>query len=263
MSKADGEVSASKVHIVIPSRYGSNRLPGKPLIDLAGVPMAVRVYRLVKKACFEVDVLLAIDDSRIAVVLDDHAVPWVMTKKDHESGTDRIAEVGRLQGWQQDDLVINVQGDEPLAPLDMLRSFIDFCQARHDLEMATISAPLESAEDIENPNVVKLIVNKNSFANYFSRSPLPFCRDAGNFNHWPVRAFVKHVGVYAYRYSVLKTLAGFPVSPLEQQEKLEQLRALWHGYEISVFHWHIAPPHGVDTLADVVRVNKVLMESNS
>jgi len=244
------------VHVVIPARYGSSRLPGKPLVDLAGLPMVVRVYQRAKFAFGDVDIVVAIDDERISAVLDQFSIPWIMTKNNHESGTDRIAEVGELSGWSDGDTVINIQGDEPLVPSDMLVAFLDFC-CHENLQMATIGVPVKDSEELVNPNVVKVVVDRNGRAMYFSRSAIPFCRDERSHQDWPVEEFTKHVGVYAYKYSVLRDISKAPVAPAEEHEKLEQLRALWMGYGISVMNWKEAPPHGVDTEEDVRRVVKI------
>jgi len=247
------------VHVVIPARYGSSRLPGKPLVDIAGLPMVVRVYQRAKFAFGNVDIVVATDDERISTVLDQYSLPWVMTKKNHESGTDRIAEVGELSGWSDDDTVINIQGDEPLVPKDMLIAFLDFCCAE-GLQMATIGVPLKDSEELVNPNVVKVVVDRNGRAMYFSRSAVPFYRDEPSYKNWPIEEFTKHVGVYAYKYSVLRDISKHPVAPAEEHEKLEQLRALWMGYDILVMSWKKAPPHGVDTEGDVKRVVKIYKE---
>lgn len=250
----------SNIHVVIPARYASTRLPAKPLADIAGLPMIVRVYQRVKSAFGKLDVVVATDDSRICSVLDKYSIPWVMTRTDHESGTDRIAEVGELLGWGDSDIVVNVQGDEPLIPEVMLKAFADYCCSNSQLEMATIAALVEHNQDIFDPNVVKVVVNRDGFASYFSRSAIPFCRDVQNQSDWPIASFLKHIGIYAYRYSVLKVLANEPISPFESLEKLEQLRALWLGYSIGVLKWDQVPPHGVDTPEDLEKVNRIFME---
>jgi 3-deoxy-manno-octulosonate cytidylyltransferase (CMP-KDO synthetase) len=255
----------SRVHVVIPARYGSTRLPAKPLIELAGVPMIVRVYRRVRAALDALDadtnVIVAIDDERIAAVLDAYNVPALLTDPEHRSGTDRSAEVAERLGWHADDLIVNVQGDEPLLPSALLTAFIAFCNDDPQLRMATVAALVTDAAHLHDPNIVKLVVNAAGDAALFSRSPIPFCRDVPT-GQWPLPAFLRHIGIYAYRRSVIGTLAQEPMCELEQREKLEQLRAIWLGIPIKVMTWPEAPPHGVDTWDDVKRVSDFLIASN-
>ncbi|MFK4443127.1 3-deoxy-manno-octulosonate cytidylyltransferase (CMP-KDO synthetase) [Caballeronia udeis] len=254
-----------RVHVVIPARYGSTRLPAKPLIELAGVPMIVRVYRRVRAALDALDaqtnVIVAIDDSRIADVLDAYNVPALLTGPEHRSGTDRSAEVAERLGWHANDLVVNVQGDEPLLPPALLTAFIAFCNADPQLRMATVAARVTDPAHLHDPNIVKLVVNAAGDAALFSRSPIPYCRDVPA-DQWPLPAFLRHIGIYAYRRSVIGTLAREPVCQLEQWEKLEQLRAIWLGIPIKVMTWPEAPPHGVDTWDDVKRVSDFLIAGN-
>ena len=247
------------IHVVIPARYASSRLPGKPLVDLAGKPMIVRVYEQAL-AAFKgdgVQVIIATDDIRIAEVLEGFSIPYVMTKVEHESGTDRIAEVIEKLGLPDSDIVINIQGDEPLVPVDMLAAFKELCIGETNLEMATLSAPIESVSDVLDSNVVKVVTSDTGNALYFSRSPIPFVRDVDT-AQWDIDAFKKHIGVYAYSCGALMKLAALPQSPLEVNEKLEQLRALSNDIKIKVLAWGANPPHGVDTPADVERVVDIL-----
>ncbi len=245
------------IRVVIPARFGSSRLPGKPLVDLAGKPMVVRVYEAVRSALADVDITVAADDSRIADVLNEYAVPNVSTRPDHDSGTDRIAEVARFKGWSDDDIVINVQGDEPLVPMELLRAFSAFLRERETLSMATIAVPVESYEQLDDPNLVKLVTNAAGEAMLFSRAAIPFNRDLKKAD-WPLVEYLRHVGIYGYRNAVLQRLTDTPPCSLERSERLEQLRALWLGIPISVMRWHVSPPHGVDTLDDVSRVSAIL-----
>lgn len=244
------------LRIVIPARYGSSRLPGKPLIPLAGKPMVVRVYEVVQAALPEADIVVATDDERVVSALAQHHILGVMTDAGHESGTDRAAEIARLRQWPAHDVVLNVQGDEPLIPIELLQAFAGFCAERKDFRMGTIAVPMEDLSQIRNPNVVKLTMNVAGDAIIFSRAPIPFNRDlpAGS---WPMSDYFRHVGIYAYRNDVLQRLTGTSPCRLEQVEKLEQLRALWLGIPIHVMQWHAAPPHGVDTPEDAVRVSAV------
>lgn len=250
------------IRVVIPSRYASTRLPGKPLIDLLGLPMVVRVYQRVVEALPECDCLVALDDTRISQVLDEYDIPWVMTRVDHESGTDRIAEVCRLAGWDQSDIVINVQGDEPLIPKAMLGAFVDFIEAKTSFEMGTISAPVESLSTLQDSNVVKVVTSREGKAIYFSRFGVPFCRDVAP-ESITLEGYKRHIGVYAYRVDVLSLIAKAPPVDIEMREKLEQLRALWLGVGISVMDWFAQPPHGVDTPEDVKKVISVLKDQKN
>jgi 3-deoxy-manno-octulosonate cytidylyltransferase (CMP-KDO synthetase) len=257
-----------RVHVVIPARYGSTRLPAKPLIELLGVPMIVRVYRRVKAALDAqegengaTNVVVAIDDSRIAAVLDAYNVPALLTDPKHRSGTDRGAEVAERLGWHAEDVIVNVQGDEPLLPSALLIAFIAFCKADPQLRMATVAASITDPAHLHDPNIVKLVVNAAGDATLFSRSPIPFCRDVP-MDQWPLPAFLRHIGIYGYRRSVIGMLAREPVCQLEQWEKLEQLRAIWLGIPIKVMTWPEAPPHGVDTWDDVKRVSDLLIAGN-
>lgn len=248
-----------QLRVVIPARYGSSRLPGKPLVDLAGQPMVVRVFRRVELALPDADIIVATDDQRIGRVLEQHDIPFVMTAVEHESGSDRTAEVARLRDWAAEDIIINVQGDEPLVPVELLQAFTAFCSSRPGLEMASVAAPLSSGEQIEDANIVKVVLNQHGDALMFSRSAIPFCRDLSR-EEWPLGEFSRHIGIYAYRNAILQRLTAAPVCRLESLEKLEQLRALWLGMKISMMKWHATPPHGVDTPEDVQRVTKTLLK---
>lgn len=246
------------LHIIVPARFASVRLAGKPLVSINGIPLIERVYRSLEPLTHDHPVQFAIDDPTVAEFLSARKIPHRMTDPSHQSGTDRIAEVAEKLSLSPDDVVVNLQGDEPLLPEDLLRNFIDFC-SRDDLRMATISAPITSAVEFHNPNVVKVVTDMRGKATYFSRFPIPFQRDTrpGDENHSLSR---RHVGVYAYRVATLKKLSSLPVSPTEQAEKLEQLRAIWHGISINVMEWHTCPPHGVDSPEDVERVSKIFEE---
>lgn len=251
--------NSPSLRIVIPARYASSRLPGKPLLDLAGLPMVVRVFRRVEMAIRNADIVVATDDRRIAEVLELHAIPFVMTDVAHESGSDRTAEVARLLDWRADDIIVNVQGDEPLLPSELLQDFVAFCHSRPNLEMASVMVPLSSHAQLVDANIVKVVVDRHDNALLFSRSPIPFCRDCSP-QEWPLHEFSRHVGIYAYRNASLQQLTASPVCRLESLEKLEQLRALWMGMKIGMMKWHAAPPHGVDTPEDAQRVIESLLK---
>lgn len=250
---------AGAVHVVIPARWGSTRLPGKPLIDLAGEPMIVRVYQRVREALGELaDIAVATDDARVFDVLASRGVAAVMTDPSHPSGTDRVAEVATLRNWADGDLIVNVQGDEPLVPGDLLRAFVAFCADDPVFQMGTVASPVREHVQIHDPNVVKVVLNQEGRALLFSRSPIPFVRDTAP-DAWPLSAFLRHIGIYAYRRSVIGLLTSSSACVLEQAEKLEQLRALWLDIPVRTMTWPDSPPHGVDTPEDAERVSQHLL----
>lgn len=248
--------------VAIPARYESTRLPGKPLLPIAGVPMILHVARRAL-AAGAVDVVVATDDARIADVLHVDGVRVVMTRADHASGSDRLAECAGLLGWPDDVVVVNLQGDEPFAPVSGIRAVAE-ALVRGDAPMATLATPLLSAAQLIDPTCVKVVCDGAGRALYFSRAPLPWARDAfaRNRDRLPEAVpFLRHVGIYAYRAGFLQRLARLPPMPLERAESLEQLRALEHGHAIAV---RIAPepfPPGVDTAEDLARAERALMEA--
>ncbi len=242
--------------VIIPARYGSSRLPGKPLLDIAGRPMVAHV---VERACQSgaEEVLIATDDERIAAAVQGLGVEVVMTSKDHPSGTDRLQEVVQKKGWADDTIVVNVQGDEPLIP----PLVID--QVARNLEMsslagiATLAEPLSDIDQLFNPNIVKLVRDVNDFALYFSRAPMPWARDAFAVDKSTlpqVNIYLRHLGIYAYRVGFLHAYVGWPSAVLEQVEALEQLRALYNGVKIHVALAAEEIPPGVDTFEDLERI---------
>jgi len=240
-------------HVVIPARYGSTRLPGKPLLDIGGRPM---IQWVVDAACRSsaTEVLVATDDARIAAAVADprgHGSPAVLTRADHPSGTDRIAEVARLRGWSDDTIVVNVQGDEPQIPPALIDQVANLLVRDSRADLATLCTPIENAEEFANPNVVKVVSSADGAALYFSRAPIPHVRDADTAGH--AGAF-RHLGIYAYRVSALLRLTALPVSRLEALEKLEQLRALEAGMRIAVAVASARPGVGVDTPEDIERL---------
>jgi 3-deoxy-manno-octulosonate cytidylyltransferase (CMP-KDO synthetase) len=252
----------SKIKVVIPARFGSSRLPGKPLIDLCGKPMVIRVANRVSEALPLADLWIATDDKRIEDVAIGYGYQVMLTGDDHESGMDRIAEVAKNLSWASDVIIINVQGDEPLIDVGLLQKFAQFCITNEFLAMASVMVPVDCWQDINDPNVVKVTVNKAGQATAFSRSPIPYCRDVP-LADWPTHLYNRHIGIYAYKARVLTELSASTPCALEMLEKLEQLRALWFGHSISMFNW-LGPIHaGVDCLDDVNRVRKVLNNSIS
>lgn len=252
------------VRVVIPARYDSTRLPGKPLADIAGQPMVVRVAAAARRARSD-GVWVAADDERIIVAVRQRGFEAVMTRKDHASGTDRIAEVvDRLQ-WDDGDIVVNVQGDEPLLEPSLIEAVAGALQDDPDAAIATAAHCLTTAEDFFNTNVVKVVCDSRGRALYFSRAPIPWDRDQFANRRdalpadFPAR---RHIGLYAYRVSFLRRFGQLAASPLERCESLEQLRALWHGYPIQVVSVDYAPAPGVDTPEDLERVRRVFDAGN-
>jgi 3-deoxy-manno-octulosonate cytidylyltransferase (CMP-KDO synthetase) len=245
--------------VAIPARYASTRLPGKPLQPIAGVPMILHVARRAL-AAGAAEVVVATDDVRVVGALDGQPVRVAMTRADHASGSDRLAECAEQLGWSDDTIVVNLQGDEPLAPASGIRA-VAVALDESDAPMATLAVPIADAHELFDPNCVKVVCDAGGHALFFSRAPLPWVRDA--FGDTRKRLpdgvpFLRHIGIYAYRAGFLRRFARLPATPLERAESLEQLRALEHGFRIAV---RIAPepfPGGVDTPADLDRVRAML-----
>lgn len=238
-----------KFSVIIPARYASTRFPGKPLADLAGKPMVVRVCeRAAKSGAAAVHV--ATDDERIARAVRAHGHAAVMTRADHASGTDRIAEAARILKLRSEDIVVNVQGDEPLIAPRLIKEVGTLLGKRRDAAVATACHPIRDAAAAANPNVVKVVLDAAGHALYFSRSRIPYPREPG-------ATCYRHAGIYGYRVGFLKKFARLRPSPLEKSEALEQLRVLWHGYRIAVTvsKADIAP--GVDTPQDLEAVRRM------
>lgn len=245
---------------VIPARLASTRLPNKPLADLGGKPMVVRVAERAREAGAQ-QVLVASDAQSVLDAAREHGFDAVLTRADHPSGTDRLAEVAAACGWHDDTVVVNVQGDEPLIDPALVRDVASHLAAHPACAIATAAHPIHDAADVFNPNVVKVALDAQSVALYFSRAPIPWSRDAYQ-PHWPDVAAMpapaapvyRHIGLYAYRARFLRTYPSLAQAPIEQAEQLEQLRALWHGERIAVLVTGRAPAAGVDTPADLARV---------
>lgn len=238
------------IHVVIPARYESTRLPGKPLADIAGQPMIVRVAAQAAKSNAD-DVVVAVDDARVAEAVQAAGWDAQMTRSDHQSGSDRVMEVAQQRGWVSDDIVINLQGDEPLAPPEVINQLIQGMVDRPEIPMATLSEPLEQAKDFFDPNVVKVLANDEGLALMFSRAPLPFPRD--NPMTMPDGA-ARHVGMYGFRVQALGEFVQLGESRLESIERLEQLRWLQAGKSLLVLSALKPVPGGVDTPADLARI---------
>ena len=241
--------------VLVPARMASSRLPGKPLADIAGLPMIVRVARNAARSSAE-RVVVAADDPGIVAACRAHAVEALMTRVDHASGSDRLAEACEQLGLDGDAVVVNVQGDEPLLEPSMLDAVAALLRARPDCVMSTSAHPIDDATEFGNPNVVKVVLDAAGRALYFSRAPIPWPRDArtGDGSALPGASALRHVGLYAYRAAFLRRFPRLAPSPLEAVEALEQLRVLWHGERIAVHVDASRPGPGVDTPEDLQRV---------
>lgn len=245
--------------VVIPARYASTRLPGKPLADIAGKPMIVRVVSAARRATAG-GVWVATDDERIAATVRQHGFDAVMTREDHVSGTDRIAEVADQLQWNDADVVVNVQGDEPLIDPGLIRDVAGALRDDPEAAMATACHSVATVEDFFNPNVVKVVRDARGRALYFSRAPIPWDRDGFADQRDALSAVLpawRHIGIYAYRVGFLRQFGKLAASPLECSESLEQLRALWHGYRIQVISTDYPPAPGVDTAEDLERIRRL------
>ncbi|MDO8961140.1 MAG: 3-deoxy-manno-octulosonate cytidylyltransferase [Methylophilus sp.] len=233
--------------VVIPARYASTRLPGKPLLDIAGKPMVIRVVEQAEKSDAE-EIVIATDFEKIIEVAQAHRKQAVMTRISHVSGTDRIAEVVEAMGWPDDAIVVNVQGDEPLIDPALINEVAEHLVSNTEAVMATACHPIHDEGAFLNPNIVKVVTDHKGNALYFSRAPIPYPRDDQYKQR--IQAF-RHVGIYAYRVGFLKQYADLSVTALEKIESLEQLRVLHHGFKIGVTVTQHAPASGVDTQEDL------------
>lgn len=248
--------------VVIPARYGSTRLPGKPLRDLAGKPMLWHVFQRGIESGAE-EVIIATDDERIRDAATKFGATVCMTAAEHPSGTDRIEEVTRAQGWETETIVVNLQGDEPLMPPTLLIQVAQGLAAHPYAGMATLCTPIMSVDELFDPHVVKVVRNQRGDALLFSRAALPWDRDA--FQHQPPRlethaAHARHIGLYAYRVGFLQRYVKWPPCDLERTESLEQLRVLWNGESIYVAEAQEVPGHGVDTENDLNEIARLMQQ---
>jgi 3-deoxy-manno-octulosonate cytidylyltransferase (CMP-KDO synthetase) len=259
--------------VVIPARIASTRLPGKPLLEIGGKPMVVRVAEQAAKSNAQ-QIIIATDHEPILAAVRQNGFNACMTRADHSSGTDRIAEVAAQQGWADDTIVVNVQGDEPLIPPTLIRAVAQHLFDHPECAIATACHPFHDEASMRNPNIVKTVLDKNGNALYFSRAPIPYPRDFfGATSLTPTLSprerellpatipVLRHIGIYAYRASFLRAFGQLAPAAIEQVEALEQLRALWHGFKIGVTITQDAPPSGVDTEADLI-VARTLFESS-
>jgi len=241
--------------VLIPARLASTRLPDKPLADIAGLPMVVRVAQRARLSLAS-EVVVATDDARIQQACEAHGVRCVMTRADHPTGSDRLAEACTLLGLDGQDAIVNVQGDEPLIDPALINACATQLELRPDCVVSTAAHPIEEAAHFGNPNVVKVVIDAQGRALYFSRAPIPWWRDAPTPGApaGGTAAPLRHIGIYGYRAGFLRRFPQLPPSPLEQAESLEQLRVLWHGERIAVHVTPDAPGAGVDTPEDLARV---------
>lgn len=247
--------------VLIPARMSSSRLPDKPLADIAGLPMVVRVaLRAARSQAHRC--VVAADDARIVDACRRHGVTALLTRTDHPSGSDRLAEACTLLDLPDDAVVVNVQGDEPLIEPTLIDAVATELQRRPDCAMSTAAHAIDRHEDWMNPNVVKVVTDIAGTALYFSRAPLPWWRDAPATPTLPAPAPLRHVGIYGYRAGFLRRFPGLSPSPQEQLESLEQLRVLWHGERIAVHVTEHAPGPGVDTPQDLERVRRLLADTD-
>lgn len=251
--------------VLIPARLSSTRLPGKPLADIAGLPMVVRVAQRAAVAG-AARCVVAADDESIVAACAEHGVQAILTRKDHPSGSDRLAEACAQLGLSGDEVVVNVQGDEPLIDPKLIEAVAQLLLARPEASMGTAAHPIESLTDYRNPNVVKVVCDAKGLASYFSRAPIPFSRDHGDEAWWQTAAPkaghtgftpLRHIGIYSYKAGFLREFPQLAPAPTEAMEQLEQLRALWHGHRIAVHITPDAPGAGVDTPEDLERVRAV------
>ncbi len=248
--------------VLIPARLASVRLPDKPLADIAGLPMVVRVARRAALSRAE-RVVVAADHPRIISACEQHGVEAVLTGTHHATGSDRLAQACELLGLAPDQIVVNVQGDEPLLPPGLIDAVAQLLAGQPLASMSTAAHKIHAVDDLANPNIVKVVLDSNAMALYFSRAPIPWKRD--EYGARPQSLLpplpLRHVGIYAYRVAFLRAFPQLPVAPLERLEALEQLRALWHGYRIAVHISASQPGPCVDTPDDLERVRRLFQQA--
>jgi len=242
--------------VVIPARYGSTRLPGKPLLDIGGIPMVQRVWEQARRSAAR-QVVIATDDQRIGDIARDFGAEVCLTSAEHPSGTDRLQEVAQQLGWEPQQIVVNVQGDEPLIPPGVIDQVAANLAAQEHAAIATLCERITAVTELTNPNVVKVVFDQRGLALYFSRATIPWPREHFKVDTSRMPAsgdWYRHIGIYAYRTAFLHEYVGWQPAPLEQLEQLEQLRALYHGVGIHVAEAREKVPAGVDTQADLEAV---------
>lgn len=245
--------------VLIPARYASTRLPGKPLADIAGKPMVVRVAERAMRSD-AASVVVATDNAKVREACERHGIRVCMTREDHPTGTDRLAEAASILGLVDDDIVVNVQGDEPLLEPALMNRMAELLETRRDAAIATACHPIDDVAEAFAPNVVKVVLDAKGYAMYFSRATIPWARDAFALSRDALPEglpLYRHYGLYAYRTSFLRAYPGLAPAPVERFEALEQLRALWHGYRIVVDVTQGTPAPGIDTPEDLARVQGI------
>ncbi|ALH95986.1 3-deoxy-manno-octulosonate cytidylyltransferase [Acinetobacter equi] len=243
-------------HIVIPARFASSRLPGKPLLEIHGRPMILRVVDQAKKVEGFDDLCVATDDERIAEICRKEGVDVVITSKHHPSGTDRLSEVARIKGWVSEDIIVNVQGDEPLLPASLVQQVSNLLVDQPECSMSTLCEPIYELSEFQRDSIVKVVMSKQNQALYFSRATIPYDRDgAKNQNPSLHNQAYRHLGLYAYRVKLLQEYVTWDMGVLEKLESLEQLRVLENGHRIAIAVAEANLPPGVDTQEDLDRLN--------
>jgi 3-deoxy-manno-octulosonate cytidylyltransferase (CMP-KDO synthetase) len=250
-------MSVTRFKVVIPARYASTRLPGKPLRLIGDRPMLQHVYDRARQSGAEA-VIIATDDSRIEQAAGGFSARVCMTSAEHTSGTERLGEVVEKMQWYDDEIIVNVQGDEPLIPPALISQVAADLAVHADAAVATLAHPVAGAAEALDPNVVKVVRDRSGYALYFSRAAIPFCRDVQEMDG---QSWLRHIGLYAYRAGFLRHYRKLETSPLEQLEKLEQLRVLWHGMKIFVGMAAQLPGPGVDTEADLLSVENLIFNN--
>jgi len=251
--------------VLIPARLASTRLPNKPLADIGGAPMVVRVAQRVRSGVpASTRIVVAADHPSILQACKSHGIEAILTRQDHASGSDRLAEACEMLALRDDEIVVNVQGDEPLIDPDLVQAVADVLQAQPQASMGTAAHAITSVADFTNPNVVKVVLDAAGLALYFSRAPIAWWRDgfAQGVQTLPQPAPLRHIGIYAYRVGFLRVFPQLPQAPIEITEALEQLRAMWHGHRIAVHVSAQAPGPGVDTPQDLERVRAIFVANN-
>lgn len=245
--------------IVIPARYESTRLPGKPLVDIGGMPMIKHVYQRALETNAD-SILIATDDERIAEVCQGFNAEVFISNKDHQSGTERIAEVISEYEYADNDIIVNLQADEPFLPASLLNQVASTLSDQTDAPMASLYIPLETHSDVFNSNIVKVVMDKNGYALYFSRAAIPWIRgvfDKQDKNDFDLTLFNRHIGVYAYYAWFVKQYITLPLSPIEHPACLEQLRVLWNGYKIKLSGAEQVPGQEINTAEDLAKAREI------
>ncbi|WP_326518233.1 3-deoxy-manno-octulosonate cytidylyltransferase [Acinetobacter sp. CAAS 2-6] len=243
-------------HIVIPARFSSSRLPGKPLLEIHGRAMILRVVDQAKKVQGFDDLCVATDDERIADLCRAEGIDVVLTRADHPSGTDRLSEVAQMKGWDSDDIIVNVQGDEPLLPAQLVQQVAQLLVDKPNCSMSTLCEPIHRLDEFQRDSIVKVVMSKQNEALYFSRAGIPYDRDGAKHAEPALHAHAyRHLGLYAYRVKLLQEYVSWEMGTLEQLESLEQLRVLENGHRIAIAVAQANLPPGVDTQADLDRLN--------